>query len=149
AAAITELSDVDGDVDFLDGTVFGADEMYLTVGRFAEEAPRVSDYTGQHIYYRSIPQRSEDWLTVHDYLWRWDTDWFWCSAAFGAQNPWVRRLWPRRWRRSDVFHKIVGFENRHHVAERINRRRGRPDRERVVQDVEIPVSRLAELLRWC
>ncbi len=31
-----------------------------------------------------------------DYLWRWDTDWFWCSRAFGAQNPEVRRLWPKR-----------------------------------------------------
>ena len=37
-----------------------------------------------------------DRLTIHDYLWRWDTDWFWCSRAFGAQNPRIRRLWPRR-----------------------------------------------------
>jgi len=47
-----------------------------------------------------------------------------------------------------VFYKIVGFENRHHVAARLNRRRGHADRERVVQDVEIPVARLAEFLRW-
>jgi len=47
-----------------------------------------------------------------------------------------------------VFHKIVGFENRHHFAARLDRRRGRPDRERVVQDVEIPVDRLAGFLRW-
>ena len=37
-----------------------------------------------------------DRLTIHDYLWRWDTDWFWCSRAFGAQNPRIRRFWPNR-----------------------------------------------------
>ena len=77
-------------VDFVDGTWFSADECYLTVAAFADTAAnpggKVSDYTGQAIYYRSIQQRTEDWLTVSDYLWRWDTDWFWCSRAFGAQN---------------------------------------------------------------
>ena len=33
---------------------------------------------------------------MRDYLWRWDTDWFWCSRAFGVQRPWVRRLAGRR-----------------------------------------------------
>ncbi len=33
------------DIDFLDGTVFGPGEYYLTVGRFVENAPYTSDYT--------------------------------------------------------------------------------------------------------
>ena len=49
---------------------------------------------------------------MYDYLWRWDTDWFWCSGAFGVQNPTVRRLWPRRWRRSDVYHQLIGLDHR-------------------------------------
>ncbi|MBP2351122.1 FAD/FMN-containing dehydrogenase [Kribbella aluminosa] len=152
APAIDEIvasGTYDGEpVHFVDGVVFSPSEAYLSLGRNSDAAVRTSDYTGQQIYYRSIRQRPKDFLTAHDYLWRWDTDWFWCSAAFGAQQPVVRRLWPRRWRRSDVFHKIVGFENRHQYAARLNRRRGLPDRERVVQDVEIPVSRLADFLRW-
>ena len=64
------------------------------------------------IYYRSIQQRTVDYLTVRDYLWRWDTDWFWCSRAFGAQNPRIRRLWPKRWLRSDVYWKLIRLENR-------------------------------------
>ncbi|MEV6889089.1 MULTISPECIES: FAD-binding oxidoreductase [Kribbella] len=152
APAIDEIvasGTYDGEpVHFVDGVAFSPSEAYLTLGRNSDAAVRTSDYTGRQIYYRSIRQRPKDFLTAHDYLWRWDTDWFWCSAAFGAQQPVVRRLWPRRWRRSDVFHKIVGFENRHHYAARLNRRRGHPDRERVVQDVEIPVARLADFLRW-
>lgn len=136
-----------GQVDFVDGVMFSADESYLTLGSWADRGTP-SDYTGTKIYYRSIRERTEDCLTAHDYLWRWDPDWFWCSAAFGAQHPIVRRVWPRRLRRSDVYHRILGLENRYGVAARIDRLRGRPDRERVVQDVEIPLDRTAEFLRW-
>jgi FAD/FMN-containing dehydrogenase len=135
-------------VDFLDGTVFGPGEAYLTLGSWVDSAPSTSDYTGQHVFYRSIQQRSDDWLTVRDYLWRWDTDWFWCSRAFGAQNPRIRRFWPRRYLRSDVYWKLIGLENRFHVAARIDRWKGRPERERLVQDVEIPLDRTASFLDW-
>jgi FAD/FMN-containing dehydrogenase len=136
------------DVDFLDGVLFSATEGYLTLGRWADEVPAASDYTGSEIYYRSLRERGRDALTVHDYLWRWDTDWFWCSGAFGVQHPTVRRVWPAAKRRSDVYHRLVGLENRYGVAARVDRWRGRPERERVVQDVEVPVGRTAEFLRW-
>ncbi|GIJ19770.1 FAD-binding oxidoreductase [Micromonospora lutea] len=135
-------------VDALDGVMFTPGEAYLVLGSFTDDVPAVSDYTGQEIYYRSLRQRQHDALTIHDYLWRWDTDWFWCSAAFGAQHPVVRRLWPARWRRSDVYHRIVRLEHRHQVAARVDRWRGQPPRERVVQDVEIPLDRTAEFLHW-
>jgi FAD/FMN-containing dehydrogenase len=141
------------EVDFLDGVMFAPGESYLTLGRWTDNPASsgvlsASDYTGQKIYYRSIRERTRDLLTVSDYLWRWDTDWFWCSRAFGAQNPTVRRLWPRSLRRSDVYHRIVGLENRFAVMSRLDRLRGRPAQERVVQDVEIPVERTADFLRW-
>jgi FAD/FMN-containing dehydrogenase len=138
-------------VHFLDGTVFAADEAYLTLGSWADELPpgvAPSDYTGMQVYYRSIRSRETDHLTVRDYLWRWDTDWFWCSRAFGAQNPRIRRLWPKRWLRSDVYWKLIRLENRYGVAARLDRRKGRPPRERVVQDVEIPLARTAAFLHW-
>jgi FAD/FMN-containing dehydrogenase len=133
-------------VDFLDGTWFTPSELYLTLGSFADQAPYTSDYTGQRIFYRSIQQRAEDWLTVGDYLWRWDTDWFWCSRAFGAQHPAIRRVWPRRWRRSDVYWRLIALNRRFGVSARLDRRRGRPEQEEVIQDIEVPADRLAEFL---
>jgi FAD/FMN-containing dehydrogenase len=133
-------------VDFLDGTVFGLTELYLTTARFVDAVPYTSDYTGRDIYYRSIQRRTRDYLTVHDYIWRWDTDWFWCSRALGVQNPWIRPFLPRGVKRSDNYFSVVGFERRHGVMARVNRLRGRPDRELVVQDVEVPVERAAEFL---
>lgn len=135
-------------VDAMDGVMFSPDEAYLVLATLTDDAGPVSDYTGQEIYYRSLQQRTQDALTGHDYLWRWDTDWFWCSAAFGAQHPVLRRVWPARWRRSDFYHRLVRLEHQHQVAARIDRWRGQPARERVVQDVEIPLGRTAEFLRW-
>ena len=133
--------------DFVDGTWFSPTECYLTLGRWADEAAApASDYTGQQIYYRSVQRRTTDVLAVRDYLWRWDTDWFWCSRAFGVQRPAVRRLVPRRWLRSDTYWRLVAFERRHRWKTRWDRRRGRPEREEVVQDVEVPVGALAEFM---
>jgi len=148
-AEIIADSAFDGEpVDFLDGTVFGTDDAYLTLGSWSDTAPYTSDYTGRQIYYQSIRTRDTDYLSVRDYLWRWDTDWFWCSRAFGAQNRLVRTLWPKRWLRSDVYAKLVRWESRHQVVARLDHWRGKPRRERVVQDVEIPLGRTAEFLRW-
>ncbi len=48
---------------------------------------------------------------MYDYLWRWDTDWFWCSGAFGAQNPRVRQDVARRAGGArDAYHRLIGLE---------------------------------------
>jgi FAD/FMN-containing dehydrogenase len=141
-------------VDYLDGVVFSADQAYLTLGFQTSTPGPVSDYTGQQIYYRSIQHpgsngaEKHDRLTIHDYLWRWDTDWFWCSRAFGAQNPKIRRFWPRRYRRSAFYWKLIGYDQRFNIADRIEKRNGRPPLERVVQDIEVPIGRAAEFVDW-
>ncbi|RJS47618.1 FAD-binding oxidoreductase [Nocardioides cavernaquae] len=134
----------------LDGVVFSPHEAVLTLARWADDPQGVepSDYTGKSVFYRSLQERDTDLLTMHDYLWRWDTDWFWCSRAFGAQNPVARAVWPRRLRRSDVYHRMMALDRRFGIAARLDARAGRPEAERVVQDVEVPLERLAEFLFW-
>lgn len=150
-AAITETREFDGEaVDFLDGVVFSPSEQYLTLGRWSEVLPEgrtsPSDYTGMDIYYRSIQVRRSDVLTVRDYIWRWDTDWFWCSRAFGAQQAAVRKLWPKTKLRSDVYWKIIAADRRWQFSARQARLFGKPQREEVVQDVEVPIDALPAFL---
>lgn len=138
-------------VDYLDGVVFSADEGYLCLGVQTAASGPVSDYTGQRIFYRSMRHddgAAHDRLTIHDYLWRWDTDWFWCSAAFGAQHPLVRRVWPKRYRRSRSYGTLMRLERRFDIGNRLEAIKRRPPRERVIQDVEIPIGRTAEFLDW-
>ena len=157
AAAMAALEQIcadrthDGEtVDFVDGVVFARNELYLTLGTFTDRAPWTSDYTGTDIYYRSIPRYAGpgpgDYLTVHDYLWRWDTDWFWCSGALGVQHPVVRRLWPRSLKRSDVYRRLVALDRRTDFSRLLAYYRGQPPREPVIQDIEVEVGRGAEFL---
>ena len=129
--AITQTHEWDGEeVDFLDGTVFSPAEQYLTLGRMTDDTDgrRPSDYTGMDVYYRSIQRKREDVLTIRDYIWRWDTDWFWCSRAFGTQKPLVRRLWPKDKLRSDVYWKIIKWDRRTKFSARTARLRRKPAR---------------------
>ncbi len=158
---ITQSREHEGErVDGLDGVAFAPGEYYLTLARWTDEIragrggrsgdrhETPSDYTGQQVYFRSVQQRETDLLTTYDYLWRWDTDWFWCSGAFGAQHPLLRRLWPASKRRSDVYMRLLKLDRQFAIADRLDRRAGRPLRERVVQDIEVPVERLPEFLDW-
>ena len=150
-AEVTETGEWGGEqVDAMDGVAFAPDELVLTLAHWTDEPgdQLPSDYTGGHVFYRSLQQRETDVLTMHDYLWRWDTDWFWCSQAFGAQHPVVRAVWPRRLRRSDVYHRLLGLDQRFGISRRLDQRAGRPAAERVVQDVEVPLDRLGEFLTW-
>ena len=136
-----------GDADFVDGSVFSNDEMYLTLGYFREEAPYTSDYTWLKMYFRSIQQRKQDFLTVRDYLWRWDTDWFWCSKNVYVQNLPMRLLLGRKRLNSITYQKVMRWNNRTGLTATINRWLDRRP-EGVVQDVDLPLENAAEFLRF-
>ena len=134
------------EIDFVDGVVFGRDEIVITLGQFVDRAPYTSDYTYQKIFYRSIRERSEDYLTVRDFIWRWDTDWFWCSKNLFAQNPLIRRLvYGRRRLNSIAYTKIMRWNSKWGISARLNRLLG-IHAESVIQDVEIPLEHSAEFL---
>lgn len=135
------------DVDFVDGSVFDSGEMYLTLGRFRDEAPYTSDYTWLKMYFRSIQQRSQDFLTIRDYIWRWDTDWFWCSKNVYVQNLPMRLLLGRKRLNSITYQKVMRWNNRVGFTAAINRWLDRHP-EGVIQDVDIPIENAAEFLRF-
>jgi FAD/FMN-containing dehydrogenase len=133
----THLSQVCGEAsaDFVDATIFGTDEMYITEAVFAGGAPEVSDYTYMDIYYRSIQRKPNDWLTAKGYIWRWDTDWFWCSKHFGVQIPAIR-LFARPALNSRSYQRAMRLSQRLLPAS--------PGLESVIQDVDVPIARGGE-----
>ncbi|HVO08251.1 MAG TPA: FAD-binding oxidoreductase [Burkholderiaceae bacterium] len=137
----------DGDADFVDAVAFGARPLVLNLARFVDEAPHVSDYTYEHIYYRSLLDTEVDHLHTREYLWRWDTDWFWCSKNVGAQNPLLRRLFGRERLNSRTYTRIMRWNARTGLARRWARLRG-DHPEAVIQDVDIPLQHAAGFLEF-
>lgn len=89
-----------------------------------------------------------DYLTIKDYIWRWDTDWFWCSKGLGAQNPVLRRLYGKGRLRSDRFMKLFNFEMRHGYKQKLDKLFGKKPIEYVIQDVEIPIENCEEFIDY-
>lgn len=120
-----------GEIDFLDGVIFAKDDSYINRSFFAEHAPYASDYTYMNIYYRSLRAKPEDWLTSKGYVWRWDTDWFWCSKHFGLQMPAIR-LFAKPLLNSRAYQRLM------RLSQKVW-----PDSsgsESVIQDVQIPIE---------
>jgi FAD/FMN-containing dehydrogenase len=135
----------DPTADFVDGVVFARDELWLNVARFVDEAPQTSDYGFEQIYYRSIREKPVDFLTTHDWLWRWDTDWFWCSKNLGAQVPWIRRLYGRERLGSRTYTRLMRASGRLRLG-RIADAARRVHGESVIQDVDVPIESAAAFL---
>ncbi|MCG3189012.1 MAG: hypothetical protein LKCHEGNO_01255 [Burkholderiaceae bacterium] len=137
----------DGNADFVDAVAFAPHSLVLSVARFVDEAAATSDYTFEHMYYRSLLQREVDHLHTRDYLWRWDTDWFWCSKNVGAQHPLLRRLFGRQRLNSRTYTRIMRWNARLGLARRWAHLRG-DHPEAVIQDVDIPIEHAGEFLEF-
>ena len=134
--------------DFVDATAFAPGKLFMTLGRFTDSAPYTSDYKFEKIYYRSIAEREEDYLTIADYLWRWDTDWFWCSKNVLAQNMFFRKyVFGRERLGSRTYTKIMRWNSRVGVTRKLERVLGLHS-ESVIQDVDIPLGNAPEFLRF-
>ena len=137
--------------DYVEGVAFAPGDFVMTTARLVHEGGPVSDYKGMQIYYHSLRNRNEDLLTLRDFLWRWDPDWFWCSRSFGMQNPLLRRLLGRWMLRSSSYWKLKSLYERWKVGERttaIRKALHRPVElfEQTIQDVEIPIENASEFL---
>ena len=126
--------------DYLDGVFFGPGDFVLTRATMVERLPpgtAASDYKWMRQYWASLRSRPVDHLTIGDYLWRWDTDWFWCSRNVGAHLAPVRLVAGPRLLSSVTYQKIMRASQRYpfKALERL-----RPRRESVIQDVDIPLA---------
>ncbi|WP_376695169.1 FAD-binding oxidoreductase [Wenzhouxiangella sp. EGI_FJ10305] len=131
---------------YLDGVYFAPGEYVLTKAHFVDSLPAgtgTSDYTWLQQYWKSLHERQEDYLSIHDYLWRWDTDWFWCSKNLGMQFKPFRFLMGRKRLNSITYQKIMRAS--HHWPLNMLQYL-RPRTESVIQDVDIPIDNAAAFL---
>ena len=133
--------------DFIEGVIFAENENYLTLARFVDEAPYVSDYTFMDIYYKSIRNKEQDYLAVFDYFFRYDTDWFWCSKYFWLENRFLRYLWGKQNLRSDKYWKLMNWERKHQLFAKLYALLGKRT-ESLIQDAEVPAEQADEFITW-
>ncbi|AKS41106.1 FAD-dependent oxidoreductase [Wenzhouxiangella marina] len=132
--------------DYLEGVYFAPGELVLSRAQLVDALPSgesASDYTYLRQYWKSLRQRESDALSIHDYLWRWDTDWFWCSRNVGAHWAPLRVLLGRKRLSSLTYQKIMRASHRWPLK---MLQWLRPRSESVIQDVDIPLEHAAAFL---
>ncbi|MBU0554027.1 FAD-binding oxidoreductase [Myxococcota bacterium] len=128
------------DYAFIDGIIHGPDAWVICLGNFVDEAPQLSDYERQGIYYRSTLVKREDHLTAEQYFFRYDAECHWLTRTLpGFENPIVRRLFGR-W--------ILGSTNLIRWSDRVKPFLKMKRRPEVVVDVFIPAARMPEFMSW-
>ncbi len=128
--------------DFVEGLVFEDGRYVLMLGRYVDEAPAVDDILRRNVFYKLVQQRSDIYLTTHDYLFRYDPEWFW-NLPDGVGYALFRRYAPARFRSSSFYTRYVALKAK--LAERLPGHRP-PDTEPLIQDWEVPWENAAELL---
>lgn len=136
----------DNTYDYIEGLIISKNEMYLSLCSFTDNPPFVSDYTYLNIFYKSADKK-EDYLKTKDYIFRYDTDWFWTTKSMGLENPILRRLFGRKRLRSDVYHKLFKWESKYKILTTIRNFLGKKS-ETFIQDAEVKAEDAASFLRW-
>lgn len=133
--------------DFVDGVLFSMDSGVLIVAEMTDELDQhqLSDYKVTNIYYKSLlPGNSEnDYLTIKDYIWRWDSDWFWCNESIPLiQNYYVRKyILGEKYLRSDIYKYII-----YKLDWFINFFGYTKNKESIIQDIMIPIENVPKYL---
>lgn len=146
------------EVDFVEGVSFRPGEYTLLTGVFARTLPPGEQPLRplHRPFFKTIQDPAVDhrFLTIRDYIWRWDPDAFWATDqknVFGALllNPTFRRTVGPAILRSDRLVKIGKFRNR-------LRRKGfanllfleQKRMEALIQDAAIPFDAVVEFDAW-
>ncbi|CAD7961311.1 unnamed protein product [Amoebophrya sp. A120] len=150
--------------DFVDCVALSTTGGVIIEARFVDRPEQcgslaLSDYSwrsGKSFYKSLFPKTdpktgnppsivTTDLLTVEDYIWRWDADWFWCTQIFpGLQFQFIRYLCGPRLLRSDMY-KVFNDKFTRLLAKIFPK--AQENQELVIQDIEVPVENSAHWLR--
>ena len=125
---------------FIDGIIHAKDCFVLCLGEMVENPPYVSDYTWLDIFYKSTRSRTEDYLSIYDYFFRYDTECHWLTRTLPLMESKPVRFALGKW--------LLGSTNLITWSKRLKRVLRLKKRPEVVVDVFIPGRRFEEFYNW-
>jgi hypothetical protein len=75
-------------IDFLDGMLLKKNELYLMKGTMVNEIPKQLNKYVESIYYKTINKQKNDYMTIKDYIWRYDSNSFYLTGLI--ENKLIR-----------------------------------------------------------
>jgi hypothetical protein len=129
-----------GDYDFVDSIIHSREEFVICLGRMTDYTPHLSDYSWMEIFYKSTNLREEDYLTLYDYFFRYDTECHWLTKTVPLMETKPARF---------LFGKqVLGSTNLIKWSNRLKSIMKLKKRPEVVVDVFIPEMKFQEFYEW-
>lgn len=149
-AFLTALHNVceEGVNDFVEGVVFSNSLMMLMCGTEVNTAPYTSNYIEGGVFYLEIQKKLSDHLSINDYFFRWDHDFFWSTQNTVFQKPWVRKTFGSFLLQSDRIYKLTTFLHQFHDHVVAPFSKIQDHREDIIQSVDIPWPTASNFIRW-
>ena len=129
--------------EFLEGMFFTDSELYLTSGKFIDEAiDPISIYRGAP-FYKKVRRAGRFDLRTEDYIFRFDPDWFWNVPDHGAYE--LFRQWaPKSMRNSGFYTRYTAIKRA--ILSRLGMRN--QGEEELIQDWVVPWDKAAEFMHY-
>ncbi len=126
----------DPSVDYVENIAYSKTDLYCTVGKETNTPGKITSIFGSTVFFREISKPGTIYLTLKDYLFRYDPEWFW---AF-PETPWynfLRMVMPKRFRTSAYYAKVVA---KRHIKRKAAGGTNWQDaeEEKLIQDWELP-----------
>lgn len=125
--------------EYIESLIYSKDELYLTTGKGASTAKATESIYGQTVFYKLISKPGKVCLTIKDYLFRYDPEWFWALADTPAYRL-FRAVAPRWARNSSFYTRYVNFQTK------LGQQTEAAHLEKLIQDWEVPWQHSVELL---
>jgi hypothetical protein len=130
--------------DYIESLFYSKNELYLTTAKQTNKATSLTSIYGPTVFYKEISKKGELTLTMKDYLFRYDPEWFWALPHTGFYDL-FRRFAPLRFRNSSFFARFSRRQTA--IAAKV------PalgivsnDLEHLIQDWEVPWKHAQSLL---
>jgi len=143
------------EIDFIDGIIYNREEYTVILGRLTDTIPsnqKTYDRFNNIFYQYVLTKQKSFYMSIYDYLWRWDSDGFWASEYHPIlgkifENKLFRNTYLRFFDHSDsltVLKKLYDKLRKMLFQLKILKNRY----EDLFQDPLLPFSKCEEFLEW-
>lgn len=137
--------------DFVEGLAFQHSDIRILTAQFADSIPvnyKLKDFRIKKVFYKTIQYEfnETEYMSIEDYIWRWDPDAYWATDSTILQNNWFRLLFGKIVLRSDHLLKIekntlFKFIQKHFKLIKENK-------HNLTQDIGIPLKNWLAYFEW-
>jgi len=122
--------------------VYSKNDLYLTTVRQSKSPTNLISIYGDTVFYKEISKPGQISLTTHDYMFRYDPEWFWNVPRNKFFNI-FRKVAPTSTRNSGFYTKYG-----QHIAGLFSTKKVTEQMEQLIQDWEVPWKYADSLLNF-